>query len=84
VAAAVGIAVNPDLRLALGLDVPLTFFFRAQRAGRDRHAVRDRVRLLRGSRLLLGFNARVGPIFSTDANGSRFGFVTQIGIGYRM
>jgi hypothetical protein len=35
-------------------------------------------------RLLVGFNARVGPIFSTDANGSRLGFVTQIGIGYRM
>jgi hypothetical protein len=35
-------------------------------------------------RLLVGLNAHVGPIFSTDWNGSRLGLVTQIAIGYRM
>jgi len=84
VAAAVGIAVNPDLRLALGLDVPLTFFFgpSAQVVIGTQFGIGFDYFV--DPRLLLGFNARVGPIFSTDANGSRLGLVTQIGIGYRM
>ena len=82
--AAVGFAVRPELRLALGVDVPITFFFSptAQMVigtefgfGLDWYV---------DPRMLVGFNTRIGPVFSTDANGSRLGLVTQIGIGYRM
>ena len=81
---ALGIAVNPEVRIALGLHVPITAFFAPS------------AQLVLGTlfgfgldwfldpRLLVGLDAHVGPVFSTDWNGSRLGFVTQIGIGYRM
>ncbi len=84
VGAAVGIAVNPDLRLALGLDVPLTFFFAPSAQVVIGTQFGIGFDYFVDPSLLIGFNARVGPIFSTDANGSRLGLVTQIGIGYRM
>ncbi len=82
--AAVGIPLSPDLRMAIGVDVPLTLFFAPTAQlligtqfgfGMDYFA---------DSRLLMGFNVRLGPVFNTDTNGSRVGIVTQIGIGYRM
>jgi hypothetical protein len=82
--AAVGFAIDPEVRLALGLDVPITLFF----APSAQIVIGTQFGLgidwFLDPRLLVGVNARLGPIFSTDANGSRLGLVTQIGIGYRM
>ena len=84
VSAAVGFAVRPELRLALGVDVPITFFF----APSAQVVIGTQFGIgfdwFVDPRLLVGLNTRFGPVFTTEANGSRFGLVTQIGIGYRM
>jgi hypothetical protein len=83
VGAAVGFDVNPDLRFALGVDVPMSLLFSPAQfvIGTEFGFGVD---YFLDPRLIAGFNIRVGPVFSTEANGSRFGFVTQIGIAYRM
>ena len=80
---AVGFAVNPEVRFALGLDVPMAFLFSPAQfvIGTEFGFGVD---YALDPRLLVGFNVRVGPVFSTEWNGSRFGLVTQIGIAYRM
>jgi hypothetical protein len=81
---ALGVALSPEFRLALGVDVPLTLFF----APSAQIVIGTQFGLglewFLDPRMLIGVHTRVGPVFSTDANGSRFGLVTQIGIGYRM
>src|SRR5438270_4158475 len=83
VGAAVGFDVNPDLRFALGVDVPMSLLFSPGQfvIGTEFGFGVD---YFLDPRLIAGFNIRVGPVFSTEANGSRFGLVTQIGIAYRM
>jgi hypothetical protein len=81
---AVGFAVRPDLRLALGLEVPITLFFAPSAQIVIGTQFGFGLDWFLDPRLLVGLNARVGPVFSTESNGSRFGLVTQIGIGYRM
>ena len=83
VGAAVGFDVNPDLRFALGIDVPMSLLFSPAQfvIGTEFGFGVD---YLLDPRLLAGFNVRLGPVFSSEANGSRFGLVTQIGIAYRM
>lgn len=83
VGAAVGFDVNPDLRFALGVDVPMSLLFSPAQfvIGTEFGFGVD---YLLDPRLLAGFNIRVGPVFSSEANGSRFGLVTQIGIAYKM
>jgi hypothetical protein len=84
VAATIGFALRPDVRLGLGLDVPITFFFAPSAQVVIGTQFGFGIDWLLDPRLLVGFNSRFGPIFFTDANTSRFGLVTQIGIGYRM
>jgi len=81
---AIGLAVSPDFRLAIGVDVPLTLLFQpsAQLVIGTQFGIG--MEWFLDPRLLVGVNTRVGPIFSTEANGSRFGLVAQIGVGYRM
>ena len=83
VGAAIGFDVNPDLRFALGIDVPMSLLFSPAQfvIGTEFGFGFDYVL---DPRLLAGFNIRVGPVFSSEANGSRFGLVTQVGIAYRM
>jgi hypothetical protein len=82
--AAIGIAMSPEVRFAIGVDVPLTLFFApdAQIVVGTQFGLG--VEWFLDPRMLIGVNSRVGPVFSSAANGSRFGLVTQIGIGYRM
>ncbi len=80
----VGFAVSPDVRLALGLDVPITLFFGPSAQIVIGTQFGFGIDWFLDPRLLVGLTARAGPIFSTDANGSRFGLVTQLGIGYKM
>lgn len=84
VAASLGFSMSPDIRFALGIDVPFTIFF-----GPSAQVVLGTqfglgIDWYLDPRLLVGVKTRVGPVFSTDWDGSRFGLVTQIGIGYRM
>lgn len=83
VGAAVGFDVNPDVRFAVGVDVPMALLFSPAQfvIGTEFGFGID---YALDPRLLAGFNIRVGPVFSSEANGSRFGLVTQIGIAYRM
>jgi hypothetical protein len=81
---AVGIAVSPEVRLALGLHVPITAFFAPSAQFVIGTLFGFGLDYFLDPRLLVGLNAHVGPIFSTDWNGSRLGLVTQIAIGYRM
>lgn len=81
---AVGIAISPEVRLALGLHVPITAFFTPSAQFVIGTLFGLGLDYFLDPRLLVGLNAHVGPIFSTDWNGSRLGFVTQIAIGYRM
>jgi hypothetical protein len=79
----IGFSVNPDLRFALGLDVPMALLFSPAQFvigtefgfGIDYYL---------DPRLLVGFNTRIGPVFSSEWSGSRFGLVAQIGLAYRM
>jgi hypothetical protein len=84
VSAGLGFALSPELRLALGLDVPMTIFF----APTAQFVIGTQFGLgidyYVDPRMLVGVNARFGPVFSSETGGSRLGFVTQIGIGYRM
>ena len=81
--AQIGFAVNPDLRFALGLEVPMALLFSPAQFvigtefgfGVDYYL---------DPRLLVGFNTRIGPVFSSEWSGSQFGVVAQIGLGYRM
>ncbi|HWE23069.1 MAG TPA: hypothetical protein VG496_03930 [Myxococcales bacterium] len=81
--ALVGFNLNPDLRLALGVDVPMAFLFSPAQfvIGTEFGFGMD---YLLDPRLIAGFNIRLGPVFSSEANGSRFGLVTQIGLAYKM
>jgi hypothetical protein len=71
------------LSAALGLEVPISVLFApAQIVIGTQFGVG--IDWLLDPRLIFGVNLRVGPVFSTEANGSRLGLVTQIGIAYRM
>lgn len=82
--ATLGFALDPEVRLAVGLDLPVTLLFgpTAQIVIGTQFGLG--IDWFLDPRLIFGVNTRVGPIFSTDANRSRFGLVTQIGIAYRM
>jgi hypothetical protein len=81
--AALGFSIDPEVRLALGLEVPIAVLFApAQILVGTQFGMG--IDWLLDPRLIFGVNVRVGPIFSTEANGSRLGLVTQIGIAYRM
>lgn len=79
----IGFAVSPEVRFALGIDVPMaTLFNPAQFVIGTEFGFGIDYYL--DPRLLVGFNTRIGPLFSSEWSGSRFGLVAQIGLAYRM
>jgi len=80
---AVGIQVSRELRLAVGVEVPMSILFSPAQfvvgtqfgLGADYFVDRQ---------LLVSLNTRFGPVFSSSGGGGQFGFVTQVGVGYKM
>ncbi len=74
-----GFAVSPNVQLALGLDVPMTIFF----APRAHFVIGTQFGLgidyFVDPRMVVGMQARFGPVFSTETTGSRLG----LAYGYR-
>jgi hypothetical protein len=80
-----GYSATPELNVGFGFDLPMTLFvtpapvtfFLGPLFGPAFEFHPDR-------QLAVGLNTRFGPIFNTQAGASRFGFVTQLLLAYRM
>ena len=80
-----GYSATPELNVGFGFDLPMTLFVTPSPAtfflgplfgpAFEFHADRQ---------LAIGLNTRFGPMFNTQAGASRFGFVTQLLLAYRM
>jgi hypothetical protein len=79
-----GVQVNPEFRIAVGADLPMTIFLTPSAQFVIGTQFGFAAEYLVDRTLLVGINTRFGPVFNTSSNNSEFGFITQVGIGYRM
>jgi hypothetical protein len=84
VGGAVGWQLSDELRMAVGMDLPITMVLTPGAAFDIGTQFGLGVEYLADRHLLLGLNTRFGPIFSSAGGSSLFGFVSQLVIAYRM
>jgi hypothetical protein len=80
-----GYTASPELNIAFGVELPMTLFVTPSPVdfilgplfgpAFEYHVDRE---------LTIGLNTRFGPIIETAGGGSRFGFITQLLLAYRL
>ena len=81
---AIGFQISDDFRLALGMDLPMTFVITPSAAFDIGTQFGLGFEYLADPHLLVGLDTRFGPLFSTSGSGSQFSFLTKLLLAYRM
>jgi opacity protein-like surface antigen len=81
---AIGFQFSDDFRMALGMDLPISFVVTPSAALDIGTQFGVGFEYLPDPHLLVGLNTRFGPLFSTSGSASQFSFLTQLLLAYRM